>query len=196
MNQPLGELVGNALEVVECLEVLKGRGPSDLVRLCEELSAHCLLLGDAAPALDEGRRLYREAIASGRALQKFRDIVRFQGGDVAVVDDYELLPRARHDAPITSPASGFILSMDTEKIGIAMSILGAGRETVDSTIDPAVGMRVHKKIGDHVDAGEPLATVYYNDESRYQEARRRLLESWSLSNEAPPRPDLIKNILC
>ena len=196
MNQPLGEWVGNALEVVECLEVLKGRGPSDLVRLCEELSAYCLLLGGAAPGLDQGRKMYREAIASGKALQKFRDIVRFQGGDVAAVDDCDLLPRARHEAPIASPAAGFIQSMDTEKIGIAMSVLGAGREEVDSVIDHAVGMRVLKKIGDRVDRGEPLATVYYNDESRYREALRRLLESWAFSKEAPPRPDLIKNTVC
>lgn len=196
MNQPLGELVGNAMEVIECLEVLKGRGPADLVSLCEELSAHCLLLGEVARTLDDGKRLYREAIASGRALEKFREIVRFQGGDVAAVDDYSLLPRARYDAPLASPAGGFIRSMDTEKIGIAMSVLGAGREAVDSAIDPAVGMRVQKKIGDHVEAGEPLATVYYNDERRYQEARRRLIESYAFSDKPPQRPSLIKNVLC
>lgn len=175
--------------------MLKGRGPADLVTLCEELSAHCLLLGEAALTLEQGKELYREAISSGRALEKFRDIVRYQGGDPRVIDDYSLLPRASHEAPLASPAVGFVRSMDTEKIGIAMSVLGAGRETVDSVIDPAVGMRVHKKIGDFVEAGETLAIVYYNDTGRHQEARRRLIESYVFSDAPPERPDLIKKIL-
>ncbi len=195
MNQPLGQLVGNALEVIECLEVLKGRGPADLVNLCEELSAHCLLLGGAAPTLEASKELYRNMISSGRALDSFRQIVRYQGGDASVIDDYSIFPHASYEAPLPSPAGGFIRSMDTEKIGIAMCVLGAGRETVESVVDPAVGMRVEKKIGDYVKAGEPLATIYYNDENRYQEARGRLLECYFFSQEAPPRPGLIKKIL-
>ncbi len=195
MNQPLGEYVGNSLEVMECLEVLKGRGPADLVLLCEELSAYCLLLGEAAGSLEEARRVYRNKIASGEALEKFREIIRRQGGDPSVIEDYGRLPQARHQTPLPSPSSGFISEIDTQKAGIAMCVLGAGREEVDSSIDPAVGMRVLAKIGDPIEKGEPLCTLFYNDVSRKQEARRLLLESYGFSAERPTRPELIKKII-
>jgi pyrimidine-nucleoside phosphorylase len=195
MNQPLGEYVGNSLEVIECLEVLKGRGPADLSSLCEHLSAYCLLLGDAAPRLEEARQIYRSKISSGEALAKFRDIIRFQDGDPSIVEDYDRLPKARYRDPLTSPSSGFVCAIDTQKAGIAMCVLGAGRENVDSPIDPAVGMRVHKKIGDPVRKGEPLCTLYYNDETRLKEARRLLLESYAFSAEQPERPPLIRKVI-
>lgn len=195
MNQPLGEYVGNSLEVIECLEVLKGRGPADLVSLCEELSAHCLLLGEAAGNIEEAREVYRNIVASGKALEKFREIIRCQDGDPSVVEDYRRLPTARHWAALNSPESGFIREIDTQKAGIAMCVLGAGREKVDSVIDPAVGMQVHKKTGDSVTRGEPLCTLFYNDEDRYQEARRLLLESYSFSADRPMRPALIKKVI-
>jgi pyrimidine-nucleoside phosphorylase len=195
MNQPLGDLVGNALEVIECLDVLKGGGPPDLVQLCEELSAHCLLLGEAVTSIEAGRQAYRDAIASGRALQKFRDIVQWQGGQTAVVDDYSLLPKAAFEAPLAAPRDGYIESMNTEAIGIAMCILGAGRETLDSVVDAAVGMRLMKKIGDHVETGEPLAWIYYNDKIRFEETRRKLLECYHYADEPVGRPKLIKKVL-
>ncbi len=195
MNQPLGECVGNALEVIECVEILKGAGPGDLVALCEELSAYCLLLGEAASTLEDARRLYRQTIASGAALNKFRQIIRAHGGKPEVIDDYGLLPQARERRPLDSPAAAFIQAMDTQKMGIAMCVLGAGRERVDSEIDPAVGMRVHKKIGDVVEKGEPLCTLFYNDENRQQEARRLLLESYCFSADPPARPSLIKKTI-
>jgi pyrimidine-nucleoside phosphorylase len=195
MNQPLGDFVGNALEVIECLDVLKGGGPADLMLLCEELSAHCLLLGDAVGTLEDGRQAYRDVIASGRALDRFREIVRQQGGEPGVVDDYSRFPRARFEAPLPAASAGYIAAMDTEAIGIAMCILGAGRETVDSAIDPAVGMRVVKKIGDRVEAGEPIAVIYYNDAARHEEAQRRLMESYRYSEEPVARPELIKKVL-
>ncbi len=195
MNQPLGEYVGNSLEVMECLEVLKGRGPRDLVLLCEELSAYCLLLGEAAASLEEARRIYREKITSGEALAKFREIIRHQDGDPSVVDDYGRLPAARRRSMLPSPESGFVREIDTQKAGIAMCVLGAGRERVDSVVDPAVGMRVHKKIGDPVEKGEPLCTLFYNDDGRHQEASRLLLESYGFSTEPAPRPALIKKVI-
>jgi pyrimidine-nucleoside phosphorylase len=195
MNQPLGNLVGNSLEVIECLEVLKGRGPKDLVTLCAELSAHCLVFGEAAGSMEEGRKLFQTMIASGQALEKFREVIRFQDGNAAVVDDYSLLPRASFESPLPAPTGGFLRAIDTEKIGIAMSILGAGRETVDSVIDHAVGMRVDKKIGDPIQTGEILGTIFYNDEERHQEARRRVLESYSFSPDPVLRPELIKKVI-
>ncbi len=195
MSQPLGEYVGNSLEVIECLEVLKGRGPADLVALCEELSAWCLLLGEAAPNLEEARRIYRRTIVSGEALAKFREIIRAQDGDPSVIEDYGMLPAARHSEDVPSPASGFVQAVDTREAGIAMCVLGAGRERVDSVIDPAVGMRVHKKTGDPVERGEPLCTLYYNDPERLREARNVLLGSYSLSQSPPAPPELIRKVI-
>jgi pyrimidine-nucleoside phosphorylase len=195
MSQPLGELAGNALEVVEALEVLKGRGPEDLVALCRELSAWCLVLGGAAQDVAGGRAVYDETVRSGRALEKFRRIVEHQGGDAGVVDDYGRLPQARHRAQLPSPAAGFVEAMDTEKIGLALCVLGAGRETVDAKIDPAVGIRVHKKIGDAVAEGEPLVTLFYNDAARCDEARRMLAESYRFSRAAVARPELIQRVI-
>jgi thymidine phosphorylase len=195
MNQPLGEYAGNAHEVIECLEVMKGRGAGDLVTLCEELSAYCLVLGDAAADLEGGRRLYRTAISSGKALARFREIVELQGGDPGITEDYGRLPQARHQAELTAPGDGYVKTIDTQNVGLALCLLGAGRETVDSVIDPGVGMRVHKKIGDRVAAGEPLCTLFYNDEHRYQEARRRLLDSYAFSESPTERPQLIKQTI-
>ncbi len=192
MNQPLGEWVGNALEVVEALEVLKGGGPEDTRALCEELSAHCMVLGEAAPSLALGRTLYREVIGSGRALGRFRDMVAAQGGDPSVVDDYSVLPRARKTAQVPSPASGFVEAIDTEALGRAAGVLGAGRATVQSPIDPAVGLQVHKKIGDAVGRGEALCTVLYNDDELGREACRRVLECYRIAPVQPARPVLIR----
>jgi pyrimidine-nucleoside phosphorylase/thymidine phosphorylase len=195
MDQPLGEYVGTALEVVESIEVLKGRGPADLVSLCEELSAHCFLAGEAVSDLDQGREMFRAARASGRALNKLREIIRGQGGDALVIDDYSRLPRARSWVEIPAPAAGFVEAIDAEKMGWAVNVLGAGRENVNSVIDHAVGMRVQKKIGDSVEAGEALCTLYYNDPERMKRAREMLLGCYSFSERRPPRPTLIRKVL-
>ena len=195
MNQPLGEYAGNALEILECLDVLKGGGPEDLVTLCRELSAYCLWFGEAVPDVDQGRKLFHKMIESGRALDKFREIVQSQGGDASVVDDASVLPRARHQSPLSASAHGYLEGMDTEKIGLAIGVLGAGRETVDSKIDHAVGVRFHKRIGEAVATGEPLCTVYYNDDARHREAGRRLLESYTFSPAPVEPPKLIKKII-
>jgi len=195
MNQPLGEYAGNAHEVLECLEVMKGRGPDDLRALTEELCAWCLLLGEAAGTLEEARDLYRRSIESGAALAKFEEIIRLQGGDPAVIEDYGRLPQARHRREVASPGDGFLQSMDTEAVGLALCVLGAGRETVESVIDPAVGMRFHKRIGDSVRRGEPLATLYYNDEGRAQEAARRLVAACRMGEERAEPPVLIRRLI-
>lgn len=195
MNQPLGDFVGNSLEVTECLDVLKRAGPQDLVTLCRELSAHCLVLGGIAESLDGGRALFNQMIDSGQALEKFRQIIRLQGGNPDVVEDYSLLPQARRQSALLSPTDGCVEAMDTEQIGIAMCILGAGRETVDSVIDHAVGMRIHKKIGDAVVAGEALCTVFYNDEERLHETCQRILQAYKFTNDPTLRPDLIKKLI-
>jgi pyrimidine-nucleoside phosphorylase len=195
MNQPLGEWVGNSLEVIECLNVLKGGGPRDLTSLCEELSVHCLILGERASGLEEARVLYQKVIASGAGFDKFKEIVHAQGGNPASLEDTSLLPRARYSAPVTLAESGYIKGIDTEKVGIAMCVLGAGRETLDSIIDPAVGMQAQKKLGDFADAGEPLCTVYYNDDARARAALNLLRESYTLSPNREEPPVLIKKVI-
>jgi pyrimidine-nucleoside phosphorylase len=195
MNQPLGDYAGNSLEVIESIELLKGRGARDLDTLCEILSAHCLLLGEAVATLEEGRKLHREMISSGKALAKFREIIQSQEGNPAVVDDYSVLPQAQCQERLPSPVRGYLQSMDTEKIGLALSVLGAGRETVDSQIDPAVGIRFHKKIGDPIECGEPLCTIYYNEESKYHEARRRLGQAYAFSPASVKRSALVKRVI-
>jgi pyrimidine-nucleoside phosphorylase len=195
MNQPLGEFAGNAVEVVEALEVLKGRGPSDLCALCRELSAWCILLGGGAPTIEAARSVYDEMIRSGKALDRFRRVVELQGGDVRVVDDYSRLPQAQYRSPLASPAAGFVASMDTERIGLALAVLGAGRETVESRIDPAVGIQFSKKVSDEVAEGEALCTLLYNDAARRDEAERMLREAYRFSPAPVPQPQLIRKVI-
>jgi pyrimidine-nucleoside phosphorylase len=195
MNQPLGEWVGNSLEIIECLEVLKGGGPKDLTALCEELSAYCLVLGERASGLEEARRIYQGLIEAGAGFDKFVEIVRAQGGNTASLEDTSLLPHARCKAAVKASESGYINEIDTEKVGLAMCILGAGRETVESAIDPAVGMQVHKKLGDFAAKGEAVCTVYYNEEARAQAAISMLSESYSLSQSRVEPPSLIRKVI-
>ncbi len=180
MDQPLGHAVGNALEVAECIEVLNGRGPEDLRELCLVLSAWMFLLGRRVTDLEEGKRLAESIIASGKAREKFREIIRLQGGKAAVIDDPGLLPRARHQTDVASPVSGVVTSMMVEHIGTAGVLLGGGREKKEDSVDPAVGIVVHKKLGDKVFAGEALCTAHYNSTERLERARPLLLESYKI----------------
>jgi len=196
MDQPLGNKVGNALEVEECIEVMRGGGPADLRELCLELAAWMLFLAGRVTRLDEGTRLAAELIASGAALERFREIITLQGGDARVIDDTSHLPQAQNRLPILSGSNGFVVSMQCEQVGVASLVLGGGREKKDDTIDPAVGIVVHKKAGDGVHAGEPLATLHYNSEARLNEARRMLEESYAIAPQPPvSRRPLIHRII-
>jgi len=160
MSQPLGRAVGNALEVEESLEILRGGGPADVRALTVELGAEMLLLGDAAPTIGEGRSSIEAAIADGRGLARFRAIVEAQGGDPRAVDDPARLPRSSTLVDVPAPAAGFVEAIDAEGIGLAAMALGAGRARVEDRIDPAAGIVVHKRLGDRVDRGEPLCTLH------------------------------------
>src|SRR5579871_34935 len=170
MDQPLGNMVGNSLEVVEVVEILKGGGPADLRELCLHLAGWMLYLGRAAQNVAEGKQKSAELIASGKALERFRQMIELQGGDASVVDDYQRLPQAKHKLDVASEKSGFISAMQCEQIGTACVILGGGRERKEDSVDPSVGIVLHKKVGDRVSAGEALATVHYDDEARGQRA--------------------------
>jgi pyrimidine-nucleoside phosphorylase len=181
MDQPLGRYIGNALEVVESVEVLKGGGPADLVELCIELAGWMLYLGGRSASLEKGREAASALIASGAALEKFREIVRLQGGNDQALNDISLLPQASHQADVLSPSAGIIDSMDCEKAGVASLVLGGGRETKEDNIDPAVGIVLHKKVGDQVAINEPLCTLHYNSSARLEEARSLIQSSYGFS---------------
>jgi len=185
MDQPLGYYGGNSLEVVEAIEVLRGKGPKDLVDICHELSAWMFLLGDRVKSVAEGRQLSKQLVDSGKALDKFREMVRLQGGDPRSVDDLSLLPKAQHTLEVTSPKSGFLTAIQCEQTGVACVILGGGRERKEDSVDPSVGFVLHKKVGDKVAQGESLCTVHYNSESRAARAKALLEASFQIG-DAPP----------
>ena len=182
MDQPLGSMIGNALEVVEVIEILRGEGPEDLRQLCLELAGWMLQLGGVANTVTEGKKLSEKLIASGKALDKFRQMVELQGGDPRVIDDPGKLPRARHTMTLSSPRSGYISSVQCEQVGTACVILGGGRERKEDSVDPTVGIVLHKKVGDAVSIGEPLATVHYNDEALADRARELLVKSYKITD--------------
>jgi pyrimidine-nucleoside phosphorylase len=182
MDQPLGRMIGNSLEVIEAVEILRGEGPEDLRQLCVELGAWMLLLGGISSTVAEGKNLSEKLIASGQALEKFRRMVELQGGDPRAIDDLKKLPQAQQTMTLTSPKAGYLASLQCEDVGIACVILGGGRERKEDSVDPAVGITLHKKVGDAVSANEPLATIYYNAESRAARARQLLEQSYRITD--------------
>jgi pyrimidine-nucleoside phosphorylase len=185
MDQPLGNMIGNALEVVEVLQVLRGEGPEDLKELCLHLAGWMLHLGGLSKSVAQGTQQSAELISSGRALEKFRQMVELQGGDSRVIDDPKRLPQARQTENVTAAKSGFLSAMNCEQIGTACVILGGGRERKEDSVDPAVGIVLHKKVGDRVAVGEPVATIHFNSEARLQRARQLITDSCVIANAAP-----------
>jgi pyrimidine-nucleoside phosphorylase/thymidine phosphorylase len=159
MDQPLGRTVGNSIEVAESIECLRGEGPADLMQLSIELAAEMVLMGEKASTIEEARILCRKTIDDGSALDRLRCVIEAQGGDPRVIDDPGRLPQARHRIAVPATRSGFVQSLEARSIGHATMLLGAGRLRADSAIDPAVGVILHKKVGDRVEAREPLCTV-------------------------------------
>jgi len=196
MDQPLGLKVGNALEVEECIEAMKGGGPADLLEVSIELSAWMFFLAGRSPSVDQGRGLASELIANQSALRKFREIITEQGGDPSVIDDPRRLPQARHQSPFLSPSSGFVGSIQCEQVGVASLVLGGGREKKEDVIDPAVGLLLHKKVGDPVREGEPLCTIHYNSDARLNDARSLLQQAYRIAERPPAtRRPLIHRVI-
>ena len=195
MDQPLGKNIGNALEVEECLQVLNGQGPADLRSLSIELSAWMLFLAGCAADLAAGRQLAEEMIATGRARDKFRQVVVQQGGDAGVVDDPSRLPQAKKTETLRCARAGFVSRIACEQVGTACVILGGGREKQDDVIDPAVGVVLGKKVGVTVRAGEALCTVHYNTDSRLREGLDLLEKSFVIADEPPPQGPLIRKTI-
>ncbi len=196
MNQPLGRKAGNAMEVAETIEALSGAGPADLRELCLELAARMFYLGERVKTVEEGKKLSADLIASGQAREKFREIIGLQGGEAGVVDDPRRLPNARQTREVSSPADGFIAATQCEQLGTACVVLGGGREKKEDSIDPAVGIGFHKRIGDAVKRGEPLCTLHYNSEGRLDEARRLAETAFQIEPERPKAiPPLIHRVI-
>ena len=196
MDQPLGNKIGNALEVIEAIEVLRGDGPEDLRELCLELGAWMLYLGEASETVAQGKQRSAELISSGDALEKFRQMVELQGGDARVIDDAKRLPQARHTLQVRSAKGGHLASIQCEEIGTACVILGGGRERKEDSVDPAVGIVLHKKVGDEVAFGEPLATIHFNAEPQAERARQLIEASCLVMDEAPStRRPLIHRVI-
>ena len=176
MDIPLGHNIGNSLEVIEAVETLKGNGPQDLTVVCMHLASNMLYLAGKG-TLDECKSMVKEVIANGKALEHLAAMVRAQGGDDAVIWDTQKFAKAPYSYEVCAKESGYITFMDTESCGIASAMLGAGRETKDSGIDFAAGIIIHKKVGDYVEKGESLATMYASREELFEAAAKRYLSA-------------------
>ena len=162
MEQPLGNQIGNALEVMEAIQTLKGQGPEDLTTLVIELAAHMALLAEKVESLEEARSILKEHIETGVALNYLKTFITAQGGDPRVIDDFSLLPQAKEKIVLKAKNAGYVEALFAEELGKAAMLLGAGRQTKDDRIDLGVGLELHKKVGDQVSPGEALCTVHTN----------------------------------
>jgi len=195
MDQPLGRFAGHSHEVMESLEVLKGRGAADLRDLSIELSAWMFYLGERTKSVEEGRVLAQKLVASGEALGKFRQGIALQGGDARVVEDYSRLPQAKNCVEVKSSANGFLAVTNCMEFGVALAMLGGGREKKEDKIDPGVGLEFHKRIGDRVTAGDALVTIYYNSDAKLAEAKQLIAGAFSIATQPPPAKKLIRRII-
>ncbi|AGB41513.1 pyrimidine-nucleoside phosphorylase [Halobacteroides halobius DSM 5150] len=195
MDQPLGFAVGNALEVKEAIKTLQGDGPTDLTELCLTLGSQMLVLGEVAKDEKEARAQLEEAIDDGSALEKFKEMISNQGGSVGAIEDLDLLPQAKNKLEVKASTDGYIQRIKAEEVGISAMMLGAGRETKESTIDLAVGVKLAKKVGDEVAKGEKIATLYFNDDQQLKEAKEKLLSAYQISSEKPEVAPLVYEVI-
>ena len=190
MDTPLGHNIGNSLEVIESVEVLKGHGPADLTEVCYQLAANMLYLAGKG-SLEECRRMAEEAVASGAAYEKLKQMFAAQGGDVSVLDDPDKFQKAKFSRPLIAAESGYLVRMNTEMVGNASVCLGAGRITKEDAIDFAAGIVLHKKTGDKVEQGECLATLYADHEEKFAAAEEMFRAALTFGPEPEPVPALV-----
>lgn len=195
MDQPLGRAVGNSLEVIEAVEMLRGRAPADYTELTLALTAEMLVLGQRARSIDEARTRLHEVMRSGAAEAKLCDIVRAQGGDPSAITDLTKLPKARHTLAVKAAKAGFVTRLDTEGIGLAAMALGAGRARSSDVINPAVGFLLERKLGDPVEVGSTLAIIHYDEERGLEDVSRRLAAAYTVDATRPEaRPLVLERI--
>ncbi|MGS4015158.1 pyrimidine-nucleoside phosphorylase [Staphylococcus pseudintermedius] len=193
MSQPLGRAIGNALELQEAIDTLKGEGPEDLTELVLTLGSQMVVLAQKAKDLDEARGMLQEVIDNGKALEKFKTFLSNQGGDTSVVDEPSKLPTAQYQFELPAKRSGVVSEMIANEIGIASMMLGAGRQTKEDVIDLAVGLVLNKKVGDRVEEGESLLTIYANSED-VEQVKQKLYDNITISDHAE-QPQLIHTII-
>ncbi|WP_133016353.1 pyrimidine-nucleoside phosphorylase [Clostridium cuniculi] len=177
MDQPLGYAIGNSLEVIEAIELLKGNGPKDLLELTLTIGSNMLLCAKMAESEEEARKMLMENIENGKGLEKLKDFVKAQGGDISPIDDYSKFPQAKYVEKVTSPVDGYITKIHAEAFGLIAMELGAGRATKESEIDLAVGIVLNKKRGEKVNKGDVLAYIHSNNEDKIEKARKSILEN-------------------
>lgn len=190
MSQPLGFAIGNALEVQEAIQTLKGEGPEDLKELCLTLGSYMVYLAEKAENLETARKLLQDSIAAGKALDTFKTFVAAQGGDPSVIDEPEKLPQAAYQYELEANKEGFVAGIKADEVGTAAMQLGAGRATKESAIDLAVGIVLRKKIGDYVKKGETLAIIFSNKKN-IEETKQKLYDSITISKDKVEKPSLI-----
>ena len=194
MDEPLGNMVGNSIEVIEAIETLKGRGPKSFRDFCFDLVSELLVETNIVKDKEEALKLVRSKIDSGEALDKLRQMIIYQHGDPRVIDDYSLFPQCKEKVAVISEYSGYVKKLDALEIGLSAMMLGAGRENKDDVVDLSVGVEVVKKVGDFVNKGEPLAYLYCNDKNKNQ-AYSRVLNSYEIVNEKVEPQNIILDIV-
>ncbi len=195
MDQPLGNAVGNALEVKEAIETLKGHEPADFTELCMTLGSCMLMVAEIAENEQQAREMLKEAVDSGKALDKLAELVEAQGGDKRMVYETDLLPKASSITPLLSEKDGYVEKIQCDEVGICSLILGGGRETKESAIDLSVGIVLTKKVGSHVKAGEPLAYIHSNEEAKRLACEERLRKAFHIGDKVKKEGAIIHQIL-
>jgi pyrimidine-nucleoside phosphorylase len=195
MNQPLGYAVGNALEVMEVSQTLQNAGPADLTRICLELAARLIYLGKAARTLEEARELAQAKLLDGSGYRKLKDVIAAQGGNPQVLDRFELLPNATGAQEITTSRGGYVSAIDAELIGQASAMIGAGRNTKEDLIDPAVGVILEVKVGQKIDAGSILCRIYYTADEHLEEAAELVEDAFKISQQPVEERELILEVV-
>ena len=195
MNQPLGNYIGNALEVEEAIDVLSGKIAGDLRDVSLELGAHILLGAKAVETMAEGRRLLLEKLKNGEGLAKLGEMIAAQGGNPKVIGNTSLLPKARYSAEVKAQSDGYVAAIQTADVGMAAKMLGAGRERKEDAIDPSVGIILRKRIGDFAHAGESLFTVKFQDSAKAAGAMTKLRQAVRLEKQPVPQPKLIRAVV-
>jgi len=192
MEEPLGYAIGNAIEVKEAIQTLKGEGPKDLEELCVNLGANMLLISGIVASVDEGKEKMRNAIKDGSGLKKLKQMVEAQDGNPEAIDrPDEFLPKAKEEIPVLSPRDGFVEKINALEVGLAAKALGAGREKKDDVIDLGVGIYLKKKVGDAVKKDEPLAIFHSSDKKKFEEAKKRFLAAYTIGDKEVPSPKLV-----
>ena len=195
MDQPLGRAIGNALEVEEAIETLKGNGPEDLLELCMTLGSEMVILAEKAKDKNEARQMLMETIKSGRALNKLKEFVAAQGGDISSIEDTSLFPHAKYVIPVESEKDGVVSKIHSENIGLIAMELGAGRATKESTIDLSVGLVLNKKRGEKVSKGDVIAYIHSNDMEKAEKAKVKILENYVIEKDYEDNIPLIYEVV-